>query len=68
LASWAIFLMLSEVRAFPTVRFSFMSIGDLNRWWDRRNDATHPDRQISRKNAEEFVGQVSELASRLLQG
>jgi len=48
----------------------FLSLGyvakDLNRWWDHRNEATHPDKRISRKNAEEFVNQVSELAKKLL--
>jgi len=42
------------------------SANDLDRWWNRRNEAAHPDKQISRKNAEEFVSQVSELAKKLL--
>jgi len=50
--------------------YEFTELGyfvkDLNRWWDWRNEAIHSDKRISRKNAEEFVSQVSELAKKLL--
>lgn len=42
------------------------TVGDLNRWWDWRNDAAHPEHCISRKNAKEFIKQVSDLGRRLL--
>jgi hypothetical protein len=41
------------------------SVSDLDRWWDWRNDAVHPEHCISRKNADDFVNQVSELARKL---
>jgi hypothetical protein len=56
------FKKIGQLAQFKELRYSDR---DLERWWDRRNDATHPERRISRKNAEEFVIQVSELAKKL---
>jgi len=54
---------IGQLGQFKELGYSFI---DLNRWWDRRNEATHPERRISRKNAEEFVSQVSVLARRMI--
>jgi len=42
------------------------SLEDLKRWWDRRVKAVHPEHRITKKEASEFVVQVSELGSHLI--
>jgi len=32
---------------------------DIDRWWDWRNDSIHPERQISKRNAELFVSEIT---------
>jgi hypothetical protein len=44
------------------------SYEDLRRWWDRRVKAVHPEHKITKKEAGQFVEQVSEFGNRLLAG
>jgi hypothetical protein len=41
-----------------------LSLGALNSLWDWRNRAVHPENRMSRKEASEYAGQLSELCRR----
>jgi hypothetical protein len=41
------------------------SLGISPKWWKWRNDSIHPERQISRANAEQFVEEVSQFCRRI---
>jgi len=55
-----------KIGQFPQFNTLGFNTGDLNRWWDWRNKATHPENQISRSETDEFITQVSQLARKLL--
>ncbi len=42
-----------------------LSPADLHRWRDWRNDAVHPERQISKRDAQKFVQEIGQLLEEL---
>jgi hypothetical protein len=53
---------IAQAQEFAEYGYSF---SDLKRWWDRRVKAAHPENKISRREAEDFVMEVSALCARL---